>query len=117
MLRDLNSDFGMDGSTNADFEVEGIEALVNMLKNLFRSNTNTDRYEYIDTGVDLEKLLQEPPSSAGADSVFLIIINALSFNMPQITLDTSKSRVTPNGDMGEYDVQLVLNNQAVSFSL
>lgn len=117
MLRDLNSDFGMGGSINTDFEVEGLEALVNMLKNLFRSSTNTDRFDYIDVGVDLEKLLQEPPSSAGADAVFLIIINALAFNMPQITLDTSKSTVTPNMPMGEYDVQLVLNNQAVSFSL
>ena len=117
MLRDLNSDFGMDGSLNTSLEVTGIEALVNMLKNLFRSSTNTDRFEYIEVGVDLEKLLQEPATSAGAEAVFLIIINALAFNMPQITLDTSRSSVTANSMMGEYDVQLVLNNQAVSFSL
>lgn len=117
MLTDLNSDFGMDGSLNASLEVSGIEALVNMLKNLFRSSTNTDRFEYIDSGVDLEKLLHEPPTEAGADAVFLIIINALSYNMPQITLNTSRSSVTPNQAMGEYDVELILNNQAVSFSL
>ena len=117
MLQDFNSDFGMGGASNNSLVVVGIEALVNMLKNLFRSNTNADRFEYIDVGMDLDRLLQEPPSNAGAEAIFLIIINSLAANMPQITLDSSRSSVTPNGMMGEYDVELVLNNQAVSFSI
>ena len=117
MLTDFNSDLGLTGSGSTDIIVEGQEALGNMLKNLFRSQTMTDRFEYIDTGLDLDKLLQEPASLAGANAVFMMVNNCLMYNMPQIRLDTTLSRVIPNYDTGEYDVQLVLNDEAISFSL
>lgn len=117
MLWDFNSDLGLEGNTSSEFELTGIEAVVNMLKNLFRSTTNTDRFEYIPVGLDIDRLLQEPPTDAGADALYLIVINSLAFNMPQVTLDTARSSVTPNLTLGEYDVGLVLNGEFVQFSI
>lgn len=117
MLWDFNSDLGLEGNTSSEIELTGIEAAVNMLKNLFRSSTNVDRFEYIPVGMDIDRLLQEPPTDAGADALYLIVINSLAYNMPQITLDTSKSTVVANTTMGEYDVSLVLNGESIQFTI
>lgn len=114
MLTDINSDFGMNGQP---FEVVNDLALMNIIKNLFRQVPKSDRYEYILKGLNLERLLKDPPSVGGADTLFLMVTELIRNELPNITHDTSRSSVTPNMDLGEYDIVLVLNGSNVSFSI
>lgn len=114
MLTDINSDFGLEGQP---FEVFGDAAIMNWLKNLFRHTPGSDRYEYIHSGLDLERFIKEPSSLVGADRIFLMITETLRYNLPQLQLDTSRSRVTPNLQSGDYDVLLYINNSAFEFSI
>lgn len=114
MLSDFNSDFGING---APFEVTNEEAMMNILKNLFRQVPKSDRYEYILKGLNLERLLKEPPTAGGADTLFLIISEGFRNEFPNVSLDTSASSVQPNGDMGVYDIILVVDGSRVSFSI
>lgn len=114
MLTDINSDFGIDGQP---FEVYGDDAIMNWLKNVFRRTPGSDRYEYITSGLDFERLLKEPPSDIRAREILLMVMDTLRYNLPQLKISVQQSRVLANVDTGEYDVSLYINNTNFEFSI
>lgn len=115
MLTDYNSDFGIN---NAPLIVTNIEAVGNLIKNVLRTPVGADRYEYIDMGLELENTLKEPSTAIGAKTVFMFIEQCLRYNLPNIQLDTRRTKVTPNFSTGEYDVLIVLTTgEDITFSI
>lgn len=113
MLTDINSDFGMG---DAPFVVVGVSALLNFIKNLFRTSVGSDRFVYIPMGLDIERTLQEPPSPEGANIIFMIIQNAVQQYLDNVTLDLSRSHVIAvNNEHGSYEILIVLNEDTIHF--
>jgi hypothetical protein len=115
MLSDLNSDFGLN---NAPLVVTGLAAAANLIKNVFRTSPFSDRFDYIEMGLALEKTLKEPATAVGAKAVFMIIDQCLSYNLPNINLDVKNSVVVANPLTGEYEVTIALvTGESITFSL
>ena len=114
MLQDINSDFGINGQP---FEVYADDAIMNFLKNLFRTEEGFDRYEYADVGIPLEATLHEPPTSMGARKILMLAMEALRRHLPNVTLDLQNSTVIPNLTEGSYEVTFVLNGSTYVFSI